>query len=87
MSDARETAEQRSLRVCTTRALEARAAVKKAITVLRQLPEPLEISEREKHQVLAGALKEANARDFRDPLLQQHGGRECATADTSRSLI
>lgn len=64
MSDARETAEQRSLRVCTTRALEARAAVKKAITVLRQLPEPLEISEREKHQVLAGALKRANAEIF-----------------------
>jgi hypothetical protein len=64
MSNARETAEHQSLRVCTTRALEARAALKKAIAVLRQLPEPHEITEREKHQVLAGALKRANAEIF-----------------------
>ena len=64
MSNVRETAEQQILRVCTTRALEARAALKNAITVLQQLPEPHDITEREKHQVLAGALKRANAEIF-----------------------
>jgi hypothetical protein len=53
-------ADQEKLKVCTRRALEALAAIKKAISAFRELPEPQGSREKEMHQSIAHLLKQAH---------------------------
>jgi len=57
MSKARATTEQETLRTCTTRALDALAALKEATKSLDRLPAPRDATEQDLHDEIANRLK------------------------------
>jgi hypothetical protein len=60
MSKTHETAQQETLRTCTTRALDALGALKEATTTFRRLPEPIGTTEKEMHENISRKLKQVH---------------------------
>jgi hypothetical protein len=58
------TQRQEVLRNCTTRALEARSAIRQAILSFERLPEPEDSVAKEAHKSVSLLLKRANAEVF-----------------------